>query len=56
MFRKLHPSNQSVTISIDGVAIAAEAGESLAAVPHNKFNTPSEGCGRRCENRVNVSV
>jgi D-hydroxyproline dehydrogenase subunit gamma len=33
MFRKLHdPGTQAVTIHIDGVEVAAEAGESLAAV------------------------
>ena len=33
MFRKLHdPGAQGVTITIDGEAVAAEAGESLAAV------------------------
>ena len=33
MFRKLHdPGADTVTITIDGVAVAAEAGESVAAV------------------------
>lgn len=33
MFRKLHePTAQSVTIYIDGAPVAAEAGESVAAV------------------------
>lgn len=33
MFRKLHePGGDGVTLSIDGVQVAAEAGESVAAV------------------------
>ena len=33
MFRKLHePAGQAVTITIDGVPVAAEEGESVAAV------------------------
>jgi hypothetical protein len=45
MFRKLHdPGPDAVTISIDGVAVAAELGETVAAV---LLRQPMVGRARR---------
>jgi predicted molibdopterin-dependent oxidoreductase YjgC len=52
MFRKLHePADPAVTMSIDGVSVRAEVGESVAAVllrnePFHARESPT-GCGKR---------
>lgn len=51
MFRKLHEATQRVTLHVDGVAVAAEPGETVAAVllrqPEAWARCSSIGGGRR---------